>query len=131
MPNTDPSTDPSKIGNFGIPDVSSEMKSTPKWATLDAKKEDKGWGTLDEIKIGNDRRWLIVYGWILVVVTAVFASIFILSFGIWAFHHLSPYGWLDVDRLAKIQSILFSGGMGAIVTSIVTTQISKAQIERK
>lgn len=126
-------SEPSVIGPVGvpapeeIPALSSEQESPPLWARLDAQKEDRQWTELDDVKLENDKRWLKVYGWVLVAVTVVFASVFIGSFVAWAFHHLTPWTWLDPEQIDKIQSILFSGGMGAIVTGIIRSQISKAQ----
>lgn len=97
------------------------------WARLDARKEDRQWSDLDKVKLENDKRWLMVYGWVLIAVTVVFASVFIASFVAWAIHHLTPFVWLEPLQIDKIQSILFSGGMGAIVTGIIRSQISKAQ----
>ncbi len=92
---------------------------------LDAKEEQKQWPDLDEIKQANDKRWLIVYGWVLVALTIVFAVVFLGAFVVWAWHYLTCWTWLEEHQLSKIQSILFSGGMGAVVTSIVRTQMGK------
>ncbi len=35
--------------------------------------------------------------------------------------------WLDSQQLGKIQSILFSGGMGAVISGIVRKQIEKSR----
>lgn len=110
-----------------IPVNKEELKAPPRWATVDARKEAKSWPELDEIKRTNDKRWLIVYGWVLVAVTVVFAAIFLAAFVVWSIHYLTCWNWLEPAQLDKIQSILFSGGMGAVVTSIVRSQISKAQ----
>lgn len=116
---------------FGIPppDVPS---SGLRWASSPARKEEKEWGELDKIKHQNDGRWLRVYGWILVSLTIVFAAIFISALLIWSWHHLAPafldqtrLHWLNPEQIGKIQSILFSGGMGAVISGIVKNQISK------
>lgn len=109
-----------------IPFNPDEMRKPPPWAVLDAKKEQKQWPDLDEIKQANDKRWLIVYGWVLVALTIVFAVVFLGAFVVWAWHYLTCWTWLEEHQLGKIQSILFSGGMGAVVTSIVRTQMGKA-----
>lgn len=56
-----------------------------------------------------------------------FAILFIGSLGSWAAHYLLPvkYHWLTVDQLSKIQSILFSGSIGGVVSLIAQKQISK------
>lgn len=110
-----------------IPFTAGDVTSPPIWARVAAIKEDRKWPELDEVKRNNDRRWLVVYGWVLVCVTVVFAAIFLSAFVAWSIHYLTPYTWLDEPQLNKIQSILFSGGMGAVVTSIVRSQISKAE----
>jgi len=45
----------------------------------------------------------------------------------WATHYLSPdkFHWLSDDQLSKIQSVLFSGGMGAVVSGIIQKQLKK------
>lgn len=110
---------------FGVP---GEQAPSPKWATTDAKKEDKNWTDLDQVKRKNDKRWLTVYGWVLLVITIVFAAIFLVAFLSWAWHYLTPkcWQWLVDAQLSKIQSILFSGGMGAIISGIIRNQINKA-----
>ena len=110
-----------------IPVTPEELQAPPRWASVEARKEDSKWPELDEIKQGNDKRWLIVYGWILVAVTVVFATIFLGAFIVWSIHYLTCWGWLVEGQLNKIQSILFSGGMGAVVTTIIRSQISKTQ----
>ena len=100
-----------------IPVDSSELQPTPGWASVEAKKEDADWSTLDQQKLKNDKGWLKVYGMILVVLTCVFAGAFVLTLLAWIFHYIAPtsWHWLCSDQLSKIQSILFSGGMGAVI----------------
>ena len=117
----------SKENPPAIPVSPEELKAPPSWAAVDAQTELKKWPELDEIKQANDRRWLIVYGWILVALSVVFASVFLGAFVVWSWHYLTNWTWLQDAQLNKIQSILFSGGMGAVVTSIVRTQIGKTQ----
>lgn len=104
------------------------MTSAPSWADKTvAEAEQKNWNHLDEVRDLNDRRWLTVYGVLLVALTVVFFLLFILSIAFWSWHYLFPeeWGWLSADQLSKIQSVLFSGGLGAIVTSVARKQISK------
>lgn len=117
---------------FGIP--TPDASSTPRWAGSTAKKEEQQWTVLDEIRQENDGRWLKVYGKILVALTVTFAVIFIAALLIWTWHHLAPtcigswpMHWLDSQQLGKIQSILFSGGMGAVISGIVRKQIEKSR----
>ncbi len=112
-----------------IPVSDGELLPNPSWADSEAKEEDKNWKSLYKIKEKNDGNWLKVYGWIVIIITCVFTAIFMATLIIWIFHYLSPENlhWLNPDQLNKIQSILFSGGMGAVVSGIVRTQINKAQ----
>lgn len=115
-----------------IPVEPNELKQRPKWAKdAAASKEERKWGTdaLENRKITNDMLWLTVYGWILCVITSVFALIFLAALLSWAWHYLSPeyFQWLDAPQLNKIQSVLFSGGMGAVVSGIVRAQIGKTK----
>lgn len=109
-----------------IPDPGPEK--TPSWADQDAaKKEDRNWAKLDTINNRNDAWWLSTYGVVIVAITAIFALLFLASLVIWSFHYLAPscWGWLDERQLGKVQSVLFSGGMGAVVSTIIQKQLSK------
>lgn len=79
------------------------------------------------VKTTNDRNWLVVYGWIVIVITITFTTIFLASLVIWALHYTLPpnWTWLQEPQLSKIQSILFSGGMGAVISSIIKRQLDK------
>lgn len=112
-----------------IPITAEDLTPTPQWATVDARKEDKKWDELEETKRNNDKRWLVVYGWVLLAITIAFSLTFLVALLSWAFHYIAPYGWhwLDDAQLGKIQSVLFSGGMGAIISSIIRAQIGKTR----
>ncbi|RRT96760.1 hypothetical protein [Stenotrophomonas sp. 278] len=112
----------------GIPITAEELRATPQWATTEAKAEDKNWDSLDHVRKENDTQWLRLYGKLLLVVTLVFTLVFLGSLLVWAWHYLAPrcWQWLEPGQLGKIQSVLFSGGMGAVVSNIIRTQISKA-----
>lgn len=92
-----------------------------------AKSEERMWGELDKTRVKNDVIWLRVYGWVLVALTVTFAVLFIASVVSWSWHYLCPtnWHWLDADQLSKVQSVIFSGGLGAILSSVVQKQISK------
>lgn len=103
-------------------------KSLPNWVDFkSAKLEQKNWQTLDEIREKNDGRWLSVYGLIVIFLTLIFSILFISSLVVWSWHYLAPssWTWLSSEQLSKVQSVLFSGGMGAIVSTIVQKQLSK------
>ncbi|WP_303230507.1 hypothetical protein [Comamonas kerstersii] len=123
-------SEPAKVFGIPTPDVPSSLL----WAYGKAEKEEREWSGLDKIKQENDGRWLKVYGWILVALTITFAVIFIAALLVWTWHHIAPAcighwrtHWLDSQQLGKIQSILFSGGMGAVISGIVRTQVNKAR----
>lgn len=100
----------------------------PKWADAgSAHKEEENWADLDKTKKDNDLRWLKVYGWVVVAITVTFTIIFLLSLVIWALHYMLPekWIWLSGAQLSRIQSVLFSGGMGAVISSVIKRQIDK------
>ena len=110
-----------------IPDP--HFHSDMDWADNSAAVlEDKSWPGLDEVKARNDSIWLRVYGWILVALTVTFAVLFIVSIISWSWHYLGPvyWHWLNEQQLSKVQSVIFSGGLGAILSSMVQKQMSKA-----
>lgn len=112
-----------------IPVDTDELKEIPSWATGDnkAKDEQKNWGKLDSVIEENDVRWLRVYGYILPALTIAFSTIFICSILVWAWHYIAPTSclWLQDHQLSKIQSVLFSGGMGAVISGIISKQLKK------
>lgn len=103
----------------------------PQWADGGmATDEDIRWSELDEVKRGNDRRWLRVYGWVVVAITVTFTFIFLSSLLVWAAHYLLPEKclWLTDAQIAKVQSVLFSGGMGAVISSVIKRQFDKLRL---
>ncbi|MGY9054391.1 MAG: hypothetical protein ACKVGZ_02090 [Alphaproteobacteria bacterium] len=101
----------------------------PRWADQKAEFEVENWadeGKFKGQKAKNDLLWLrvclIVVG-IMVVLSIVFA------FGVlsWAWHNMAPTDlfWLTPEQLSKIQSVIFSGSVGGVVTMVVQKQISK------
>jgi len=112
------------------PLAAAEPRSTlPTWVRMQARNEANKWDALDEIRLTNDSRWLRSYGWLMMLFTWTFGLAFIAAFFIWGWHYCaSPqYRWLQSAELDKIQSVLFSGGMGAIISGIIRAQISKAK----
>lgn len=112
-------------------EVPAAPANTPKWANQDAeaKKEQKNWDELDDQRLKNDLLWLGLYGRILAAITLLFAVVFAAAFLAWAWHYITPttWHWLSSLQLGKIQSILFSGGLGAVVSSAIGTQLKKAK----
>ena len=111
-----------------IPNGGNERGKAPEWASPEAKQEEKNWDSLDEVRRENDKMWLRLYGKVLLVVTVVFTAVFIAALLVWTWHYMAPSGgqWLDDKQLSKIQSVLFSGGMGAVVSNIIRNQMGKA-----
>jgi hypothetical protein len=103
----------------------------PSWVDQDkAQSEEKNWpneALLKQQKHANDLLWLKCYGWLVVGLTFLFCILFVSSLCAWSWHYLAPaaYHWLTADQLSKIQSVVFSGSLGAIVTSILKKQIDK------
>ncbi len=111
-----------------IPDFPPEDDEPPWFDASLGRREEKEWSHLDEVHQRNDKRWLSAYGWIILVFTIVFSTLFIVSLIAWSWHYLAPerLGWLSPAQMSKIQSVLFSGGMGAVVSSIVQKQLAKS-----
>jgi hypothetical protein len=96
----------------------------PSWVDSDrpATEEEKNWddeGALTTQKNRNKMGLIKTIGRISPVFVIVFSLIFIASFISWSWHFIMPeyYQWLTSEQLSKIQSIIFSGSMGAIVSS--------------
>ncbi len=70
----------------------------------------------------NRLRFLKVYGWVAVSLVGFLVLCFSASFLSWLLHYLTPWHWLDSEQLGKIQSVIFSGSLGAIVSFILQKQ---------
>ncbi len=106
----------------------------PDWAKskewdqdLDANAENSKWpdqeslqGTKDE----NTLKLLRHSGPIAVFFMWFFALVFVASISVWLFHFLTPWGWLTDLQLSKIQTVVFSGSLGALVSAFVQKHIS-------
>ena len=95
-----------------------------------AKEEEANWdkeGKLRGQEEKNHLRWLQAYGYVVIVFLFFFALLFVLFVGSWTFHHLLPseFHWLDENQLSKIQSILFSGSLGGVVSVVAQKHLSK------
>ncbi len=104
-------------------------ENSPDWASPDsqAKKEVEVWDRLEEARTRADTKWINWYGTVVVVGMVILALLFFVSIGIVAWHYLAPSNlhWLSEDQITKVQSIIFSGGVGAIISSIAQKHISK------
>lgn len=92
-----------------------------------AKKENETWSDLENVKHINTLRWTRVYGWIVLGVTITFSFIFLCAFLIWSWHYLTPWTWLDDEKLNKIQTVLFSGSMGAMLRYVFVSKVQGAE----
>ena len=95
-----------------------------------AKAEEANWdkeGKLRGQEEKNKLLWLKAYGFMVFVFLIFFSLLFIGALGSWAVHHLLPssFHWLDADQLTTIQSILFSGSVGGVVSIVAQKQLLK------
>jgi len=86
-----------------------------KWPDPEALK-----GTKDE----NTLQLLRHSGKIAVFLMWFFALVFVASMGTWLFHFLTPWGWLTELQLSKIQTVVFSGSLGALVSAFAQKHIA-------
>lgn len=111
-----------------VPPPSEAEQNPPKWADISqAKAEEKNWRNEDKlkgVKVSNDILWYRVYGWVVVILMLFFVSLFCVSLGVWVVHYVTPCSWLSPDQLSKIQSIIFSGSLGAIVSSYMQKKLT-------
>ena len=94
------------------------------WRDLNqGKAENKNWTNEEKLsnqKNINELRLLWVTGWVIPVVLFFFVVLYVFAIGFWAFHYLAPECWhwiTDANILDKIESVVFSGALGAIVSA--------------
>lgn len=108
-----------------------EEDDFPKWFDDQrAKKEDQNWdheGKLRGQEETNHLWWLRAYGVLIILFLVVFALLFLASLVSWAAHYILPehWHWLTSNQLSRIQSVLFSGGIGGVVSLVAQKQLSK------
>jgi hypothetical protein len=100
------------------------------WAAWDAKREERDWdheSLLRGQETTNQVWFLKAYGIALVVFLFVFAILFLGSLAAWSAHYLLPesWHWLLPDQLSKIQSVLFSGSIGGVISVMAQRHLSK------
>lgn len=97
------------------------MSDLPGWADDPlADAEDEKWGddeALQGIRRRNESWALGVWGFIVPTLMVLFTLLFVASIFAWAWHYLTPWKWLQAEQLSKIQSVIFSGALGAIVSN--------------
>ena len=100
------------------------------WSTTDAKREDRDWEN-ESLLTGQETRnqfnLLKAYGYAIVVFLGFFVILFLGSLGSWTAHYLLPvsYHWLTAEQLSKIQSVLFSGSIGGVVSIVAQKHLRK------
>jgi len=103
----------------------------PRWAKDNkAKKEDRFWENakkLQDAKTWADVLWARAYGFVAVLLLLFISLLFLVSFLAWVAHYVFPemWHWLSDEQLSKIQSVIFSGSLGGIVSLVVQKQLSK------
>jgi hypothetical protein len=100
------------------------------WSDLDAKREERDWANeslLNGQKTANEVSLLWVYGKLLIVFMFFFVLLFLGSLASWTLHYLLPisYHWLTAEQLSKIQSVLFSGSIGGVVSLVAQRHFLK------
>jgi len=112
-----------------VPPPADSDLNLPKWADVSqAKAEERNWPDEDRlkgVKLRNDILWHRVYGWIVALMMIFFSLVFVASLGVWIIHYITAYGWLTDEQLSKIQSVIFSGSIGAVVSSYMQKQLLK------
>lgn len=91
-----------------------------------AKAERSDWPDEQSLKGTKDKNTLLLLrhsGRIAVCLMWFFALVFVASVGVWIVHFLTPYNWLTQDQLSKIQTVVFSGGLGAVVSAFAQKHI--------
>lgn len=108
-----------------------DSPETPGWVgDPKAKLEQKFWGNdekLQSAKTMADVLWVWAYAAVVILFLFVFSVLFLGSLASWAAHYLLPsnFHWLSGEQLSKIQSVLFSGSIGGVVSLIAQKQLTK------
>ena len=112
-----------------VPPPPDGLADSPSWADdSDAKQEEKLWAKEEKLRgthIDNDITWARIFGYIVASLMVFFTVLFVGSLGAWFFHYLTPWSWLSTDQLSKIQSVVFSGTIGAVVSSYAQKHVEK------
>ena len=90
-----------------------------------AEKESKDW--VKEQEKANIRRELWVIGWIVPALMIFVCILFMIFLGSWSWHFFGTEGWhwLEDDQIDKIESIIFSGSLGAVASIYIQGKIKK------
>ena len=117
------------MANKEIPSPPRSLGKKPSWLEdSKAKSEDELWNDEDALigqKRKNDMLWLKAYGFVVLIFTIIFAVLFLGSLTSWSLHYILPncWHWLDEAQLSKIQSVIFSGALGGMVSFVAQKQL--------
>ena len=95
--------------------------------------ETQAWADEKAIKGARDANtvsFLRHSGWIGIVFMYFVAFVFIISIAIWFVHFLAPdqWQWLSETQLSKIQTVIFSGSFGAILSAYAQRHLNQHQL---
>lgn len=113
-----------------VPPPPPDAGKIPVWAGEGlAKGEERNWTdekALQGQKNKNNLWALKAIGLVTVLLIWFFVLVFVLSLSSWLAHYILPdcWHWLNAEQLSKIQSVIFSGAIGAVVSSYVQKHIS-------
>jgi len=108
-----------------------ENPPKPKWQSdQKALAEVGNWdneGILRGQEEKNHLLWLKLYGFVTLAFLGTFTLLFLGSLLSWSWHYMAPEccHWLTEQQLSKIQSVLFSGSIGGVVSLMAQKQLSK------
>ena len=116
-----------------IPPPPTDGGGEPPWSKDDkARKESELWPNEDSLKgrrRKNEANLLWLFGWLTPILVVVFSLLFVVSLIVWTIHQVTPICFLTADQLSKIQSVIFSGTLGAIVSSLAGPYFKKPDRE--
>lgn len=112
------------------PELEDDALSDPLAAWEEAKVSQLG-----RIQEAHDSNTLAVIGHagvIMIVFLWFFSALFVLSIGFWFWHFLMPPSltWMTDAQLGKIQAVIFSGSMGAILTTLAQRYFGRSVEKR-
>jgi len=87
-----------------------------------ARAEEQNW-TNEEVLTGQLARNKLLHlkaiGWVVFGFILLFSLIFCAGLLVWVAHYVTPTSmhWLTDEQLSKIQSVIFSGALGVLVTA--------------
>lgn len=111
-----------------VPPPPPDWAENQEWKHDDkARAEKSDWPDEEALKGTKDQNTLRLLrhsGQIAVCLMWFFAGVFCLSMAVWLWHFLTPWIWLDENQLSKIQTVVFSGSLGALVSAFAQKHIA-------